>query len=130
MKRKCLQCGVPIRGRSDKKFCSAQCRNYYNNRRNRDVNNFIRNVNNTLRKNRRIMRKLTPAGKATVHKKQLQRAGFDFDYYTYTYKTNKGKLYFFCYEYGYLPLENDYYLLVKRNISGSKKQSPSKSRKA
>ena len=25
-----------------------------------------------------------------------------------------GKIYFYCYEYGYLPLENDWYLLVRR----------------
>lgn len=31
MKRVCLNCGTPIYGRSDKKFCSHNCRAYYNN---------------------------------------------------------------------------------------------------
>ena len=26
-----------------------------------------------------------------------------------------GKTYFYCYDYGYLPLENDWFLIVKRN---------------
>jgi hypothetical protein len=44
----------------------------------------------------------------------LLEKGFDFTYYTHTYKTQKGVVYFFCYEYGYLPLEKDFYFLVKR----------------
>ena len=39
----CLECGEPILGRSDKKFCSDLCRNAYNNKANSDSNNFVRN---------------------------------------------------------------------------------------
>lgn len=31
MERVCLNCGTPLFGRSDKKFCSHNCRSYYNN---------------------------------------------------------------------------------------------------
>ena len=43
MKKKCLECKDPIIGRADKKFCSDQCRNTYNNKLNSDSNNFVRN---------------------------------------------------------------------------------------
>jgi hypothetical protein len=39
-----------IVGREDKKFCSDGCRNAYNNKINKDSNNYMRNTNNKLRK--------------------------------------------------------------------------------
>jgi predicted nucleic acid-binding Zn ribbon protein len=108
----CMECGVRIRGRSDKKFCSDLCRNAFNNRQNSDVNSFMKTVNNTLRKNRRIMMTLNPTKKTKVTRNQLLKLGFNFKYFTHTYTTKAGTIYYFCYEQGYLPLENDYLALV------------------
>ena len=110
----CQNCGTTIYGRVDKKFCSDGCRNAFNNEQNRDANNFIRRVNHTLRKNRRILETLNPDGKMKVHKEKLRALGFDFNFYTSTYTTKIGTVYYFCYEHGYLPLENDFYALVIR----------------
>jgi hypothetical protein len=60
------------------------------------------------------MEELNPEGKTKVPKERLSGKGFNFNYYTNTYLTKTGNQYFFCYEYGYLPLEGDYYALVKR----------------
>ena len=40
--------------------------------------------------------------------------GFDFNYFTSIYTTKSGTIYYFIYDQGYLPLENQYYALVKR----------------
>lgn len=114
MEKQCPECGEPIKGRIDKKFCSDLCRNSYNNRSNSNTNNFMRNINNILRRNRRILEELNPDGKTKVSKEKLTGKGFNFNYYTNTYLTKNGNQYFFCYEFGYLPLEGDYYALVKR----------------
>jgi len=115
MEKFCLDCGEPITGRMDKKFCSDMCRNNYNNRLNSEVTNYVRNVNNILRKNRRILLELIPTeGKISVHKDKLANKGFNFSYFTHLYTTQKGNSYRFVYEYGYLPLENDFYMLVIR----------------
>jgi len=114
MERKCLDCGTLILGRADKKFCSDQCRNNYNNQQNRDATNHIRNVNNILRKNRRILARLNPNGKSKVHKSKLAEKGFNFNYHTNIYATKNGNVYHFCYEQGYLSIENDFYALVLR----------------
>ena len=114
MKRKCQECGMEYFGRKDKKFCSDSCRNAYNNRLNSDVNNFIRNINNTLRKNRRILAELNPNGKTKIHRDKLVEKGFNFRYYTNTYITKSGKTYHFCYDQGYLELEEQYFALVVR----------------
>ena len=50
---------------------------------------------------------------AKANKEKLQRLGFQFKYFTHTYTNKKGTIYYYCYEYGYLPLENDWYLIVK-----------------
>jgi hypothetical protein len=41
------------------------------------------------------------------------REGFDFSFFTNIRTTQKGATYFFVYEYGYLALENDFFLVVK-----------------
>jgi predicted nucleic acid-binding Zn ribbon protein len=112
----CLACGKPIKGRADKKFCDDYCRNSYNNQLKSDSNNVVRNINNALKKNRRILEELLPETEemAKANKDKLQRLGFQFKYHTHLYTNKKGNTYYFCYEYGYLPLDNDWYLVVKR----------------
>ncbi|MGC4100961.1 hypothetical protein [Ferruginibacter sp.] len=112
----CLSCGKTVKGRSDKKFCDDYCRAAYNNDLKGAVNNYIRNVNNALGKNRRILESLLPAGETTAKASQdkLVEKGFQFKYHTQLYQTKNGNTYFYCYEYGYLPLEHNWYLIVKR----------------
>jgi hypothetical protein len=115
--RFCLTCGEPIKGRADKKFCDDQCRTQYNNKLSADVNNYVRNINNALKRNRRILSELIPEpeGKIKLHSKKLIGKGYNFEYHTHTYTTKTGNTYFFCYEYGYLPLDDGFYMLVKRD---------------
>lgn len=114
----CLACGKPLKGRVDKKFCDDYCRNNYNNQQKAKGahSNYVRNINNTLLKNRRILEEILPNGEETAkaNKDKLQRMGFHFKYFTHLYTTKTGKTYLYCYDYGYLPLENDWYLIVKR----------------
>jgi hypothetical protein len=110
--KSCEECGRVIIGRIDKRFCSDQCRNAFNNRLNSDVTNYIRRINNALRKNRRILMELNPEGKTKLSRDKLLAKGFDFSCCTSTYMTKDGSQYFYCYEQGYLPIERDYYLLV------------------
>jgi hypothetical protein len=122
MERKCLDCGEPLLGRIDKKFCSDLCRNSYNNKLNNGSADVVRKVNAILRKNRRILSELIPVDKVTVHKDKLVNKGFNFSYFTSTYTTQKGATYKFCYEYGYLPIENDFYMLVLRENKTKKSE--------
>ena len=111
----CLECGESFVGRSDKKFCSDYCRNAYNNKINKDTKNFIRNTNNKLRKNWRILEELNPNKKGTVPKNKLDTKGFDFGLFTSIYTTKTGDVYYFCYNQGYRILDNDMYMLVKKD---------------
>lgn len=115
--RKCPVCKDIIIGRADKKYCSDQCRNSHNNKHNSDATNIVRNINNILRKNRRVLQTLNKqSGKTLVSKETLLIKGFNFTYSTHSYKTKKGDIYQFCYEHGYLYLEEkEKYLLVMQN---------------
>lgn len=112
-KQLCAECGTEIRGRIDKKFCSDLCRNAFNNRLNSDSTKIVRNINNQLRKNRRILAAMCPDDTHKTHRDQLIRKGFDFNLMTHQRTTRKGDTYTFIYDYGYLPLGNDFYLIVK-----------------
>jgi predicted nucleic acid-binding Zn ribbon protein len=114
--RLCLNCTKPVKGRTDKKFCDDYCRNNYNNQLKSNTINLVRNINNALGKNRRILDSHFSEGEgmAKTNKNNLLQKGFQFKYITHTYTNKKGDTYFFCYDMGYLPLESDWYLLVKR----------------
>jgi hypothetical protein len=75
----------------------------------------VRNINNVLVKNRRILESILRQEKtAKASKEKLSQQGFNLKYITHTYTTKNGDTYCFCYEMGYLPLENDWYLIVRR----------------
>ena len=118
-KRLCKECGEEIHGRRDKQFCSDYCRANHHYNLNAEATHFMRRINYTIRKNRSILAKLNPRGKAKVHKMKLMDSGLNFDYFTNVYRTKAGKTYYFCYDQGYLELEDDFYaLVVKGNYVG------------
>ena len=113
--RKCLECDEVVKGRIDKKFCSDYCRNSHNNRVNKDSKNLIRNINNRLRKNYKILSELNITGKTKITRTKLYDKGFDFQFFTSIYKTKTGNTYFYIYDEGYLSLDNELFLLIKRD---------------
>ncbi len=120
-KRACLACGKPLKGRIDKKFCDDYCRNNYNNQQKAkgSHSSLVRNINNALLKNRKILESVLQDKEETAkaNKEKLLRLGFQFKYLTHIYTTKTGKAYYYCYDYGYLPLDNDWFLIV-RNKEG------------
>jgi len=115
MKKNCPECGKDIIGRQDKKFCSDYCRNAFNNKINRDSKNLIRNTNNRLRRNYKTLSDLNTTGKTKISKAKLLNNNFDFSVFTSIYTTKTGNIYYYVYDQGYLPLDNDFYLLVKND---------------
>lgn len=115
MERLCLDCGHPLQGRSDKKFCDDACRSNFNNRLKSTDYLLLKQINSILKRNRDILSKFNPDQKAKVSKQKLSAAGFDFNYHTHYYQTKNGHQYIFCYEYGYLNLADEHLLIVKRD---------------
>jgi predicted nucleic acid-binding Zn ribbon protein len=116
--KNCLQCGVEIKGRADKKFCDDSCRNSYNNKVTQNITNLMRNVNRTLSKNRRVLAELNPNGKMRVSREKLLAKGFSFGYFTGIYETKEGRRYYYVYDQGYFFIdesEQQLALVVKKD---------------
>jgi hypothetical protein len=116
--RNCLSCTKPLKGRIDKKFCDDYCRNNYNNHQKakNGHSSYVRNINNALMKNRKVLETILAYREETAraNRDKLLRLGFQFKYLTHSFTNKNGKTYYYCYDYGYLPLENEWYLIVKR----------------
>lgn len=110
----CLECGSPLKGRRDKKYCDDACRNAQYNRVHNEEVLLMRNIHNVLRKNRRILEQLLPAGQLRhkVNLTQLTAEGFSFKYHTHIEFDRAGNEIFYCYEIGYQRL-NDQKLLIR-----------------
>jgi hypothetical protein len=115
--KNCLECGDAIAGREDKKFCCDGCRNSHNNKINKDTNNFMRNINNTLRKNYRILSEINTDRKTKTTRSQLLKKGFDFEFYTNQLQTKAGKTYYFVYNQGYIYLDKQLFIIVKKDFN-------------
>lgn len=112
----CLSCQKPIKGRTDKKYCNDYCRNSFNNQMHSCSNNYMRHINSLLQKNRRILAAILPerASQVKTSYSHLQERGFLFQYSTHQVYNKKGNPYHFCYEYGYLPISETHYIVVRR----------------
>jgi len=114
MEKTCVECGATVHGRSDKRFCSTYCRSTYNNKKNGGETQLVRDINRTLKRNRRILGTLNTKGKTKVKRSKLADLEFNFNYHTNTFTTKAGKVYYFCYDQGYLELDDGYLALVER----------------
>ena len=115
----CQLCKKTIKGRSDKKFCNDYCRNGYNNQSKSTQNNIIRNINHALLKNRKILKETLPEDchLIKVKRERLLQLGYFFNYNTSVYKNKKGSIYYYCYDYGMMPLNEDWCIVfVNENV--------------
>ena len=99
----CLNCKKPLTGRIDKKFCDSHCRAEYHNRNKTYGQLYISDAQRIIRHNRKILKTLSPEGKATVRKEVLDRMGYDYRYFSGLYKSGQN-LYYLVYDYAFAPI--------------------------
>ena len=92
---------------------------------------WVRSIDQTLHRNRKLLQEMVPEeGKIRVAEKKLLDRGFNFQYFTHQVNTRKGTVYYFVYEYGFLPLENGFIMLVRREEDGLMRQASGLEEKA
>lgn len=115
-------------GRDDRLYCDAACKTNYNNRRRKEnlkaaeeheqlsVPEYITRIQDILWTNRRIMEGLCSEEKAgRIRMRDLVGKGFNTKFITSEAEpTESGKVYRFCFEYGYHLEENGFVLIVCR----------------
>lgn len=111
----CLTCGKPLRGRIDKKFCDAGCRNAFHNERLRVERRETASIEKILRRNRRVLsRCLDGRGTIILSRDELLIRGLRFDYHTHHWDNHEGERYYYCFDHGYLLLASGDCLVVRR----------------
>lgn len=112
--RYCQECGMPLKGRRDQKFCADHCRNQYNNRHYAQKLAQQRQINRILMQNHQILAQyLLIDKKRKVQELDLRVKGFNFDFHTHRKQAKNGHVYIFCYDFGYLRLTSNQLLLVQ-----------------
>ncbi|MCE2733793.1 MAG: hypothetical protein O9302_13950 [Cyclobacteriaceae bacterium] len=107
--KSCLLCRKKFYGRSDKRFCSNACRYEFNNQKRVTYNEPQSLINTILRKNRNILAKLCPGNAAIVTKETMINCQFNFEYFTNIQVDDNRKIYYFCYDFVYIPFyENEF----------------------
>lgn len=103
----CLHCQAELKGgRTDRKYCDAQCRASYHNSQRQEKEQGIREINDILKKNWKILKMLNPTGHSTIRKAFLEEHGYNFNYFTNVYRTSSGRVYYFCYDVGLAEIPN------------------------
>ena len=111
MKKTCLACSKTVRGRSDKKFCSSDCRSHHHNLKNQEDRHIFRRINRRLMTNRKILQHLQFRGIEIISHFDLLKLGFDFDFLTHISYSNGGNQYYYCYDYGYRSFGDQKYFI-------------------
>lgn len=112
----CPTCGDIIKGRKDKIYCSVKCKStaQYESRSMKEK--FFIDVDKQLKTNRKILKRYNKTGFTTLRKEKIIEEGFNPRFFTHYWKNQKGQVYLFCYDYGFLELEQQgkkKYLLVE-----------------
>lgn len=99
----CLNCGEKLKGREGKIYCSSYCRSNFHYQKNKEKeSSMFKSIDKQLRVNRRLLKNYNKAGKSIVRKEDMLNDGFNPKYFTHYWKNQKGDVYLFCYEFGFL----------------------------
>lgn len=98
---RCLECGEAIGpGRPDRKFCSARCRNRYNNKKTRSSRSTKVKVVSQLERNYEILSGLLKYNITSMPKLELVSMGFRPEFVT-SFKQCRGYVMMCCFDISY-----------------------------
>ena len=115
MKRNCPQCNATITGRTDKKFCSTACKTKHHNAIRLPDADIVKEIDWFLHNNRHILMVLSgQKSKIMLPRIVLDQAGFRFNYFTGTYTNNKGKVYYYVYDFAWMEFSTQEIMIVRK----------------
>ncbi|HRI01260.1 MAG TPA: hypothetical protein PK006_09440 [Saprospiraceae bacterium] len=112
----CIFCKATLQGRSDKKFCSINCKNQYNYALRQTTKDEVKEIDAYLHRNREILSVIMGNYKKLLTQKVvLERAGFRFEYMTGIYHNKENKRFHYVYDYAWAEFTNQELMLVKKS---------------
>ena len=112
--RVCPVCGKAIKGRSDKRYCSIDCKNHFHYNQRKNTHHIVQEIDQILHKNYKILATLfegEKSDKLQLPKIVLEKMGFRFNYFTSTYLNSQGKTYHYIYHYAWMEFSTQQVLL-------------------
>ena len=109
-------CKVPITGRSDKIFCSANCKTEYHYKLRKATSREVLEINKILARNRSILLEIMGKnqGQKKIPRLMLDKKKFNFKYHTHLTRNSKGKLYFYLYDIAWVEFSDNEVLILKK----------------
>lgn len=104
--QECLECGKEVYGRPEKKFCSLECKNSYNNRKTKYWRYYHNKTITHLNINHRILDSLIRDGVKSADLLDLEHMGFVPDCITGYRKGRNGHNEYRCFDIVYCQSEN------------------------
>jgi len=113
---KCKICSKILVGRSDKKFCSVRCKNYYHINLRKATSLVVKDINKVLHRNRSILLEILGKNKTQlkVARIVLEKKKFNFKYHTHYNINSRGKTYFHIYDMAWMCFSDDEVLIVRK----------------
>ncbi len=100
--KSCPICASVVKGRTDKIFCSTKCKSIDQYEKRQENEMFYLQVEKQLRINRKVLKRYNKSGFTTIRKTILIADGFNPKFFTHYWKNQKGDVYLFVYEFGFL----------------------------
>ncbi len=113
----CKICKSPLKGRSDKIFCSNHCKNYYHLRLRKATDLVVADINAILHRNRCILLEILGKNKSQkkIPRLALEKKKFRFKYHTHSYLNSKGKYYYFLYDLAWMEFTDQEILIIRKD---------------
>ena len=115
--RKCRLCKAPVKGRSDKIFCTLACKNEYHLRLRRATAKAVVETDKILHRNRSIL--LEVMGKNSTQKKipktTLDKKKFNPTYMTGFYINKQDKTYYLIYDFAWMEFSSGEVLIIRQS---------------
>lgn len=104
-----------MEGRTDKKFCSIQCKNYYHVHLRYASKKAAIRINEYLKRNHGILLEFLGKNKSQikVYRNLLEDKKFRFKYHTHSHTNSKGKMYNYIYDLSWMEFSDDEILIVR-----------------
>ena len=113
----CKICKKPVKGRSDKVFCSEKCKSYYHRKLREVTKKGTEKTDRILHRNRSIL--LEIMGKNATQKKVprdlLDKKKFNIRYMTGFFENAQGKRYHIVYDFAWMEFSDGDILIKRRN---------------
>ena len=107
MKPTCTECGAPLRGRTDKKFCGDMCRTSHHNKKMQQKNKLIKNTISILTKNREVLNSISEKGDIFISIEVVNNKGFRKEYFTHHRTLENTGNYKCCFEFGIKEIDSN-----------------------